>query len=517
MNEKLFCIIALFCWGLSIGQSTNLANKPFKTSYIKLPSQPVLDDSRRTYTTNSKYIFLRGFSKVNSGATLDITLDYQGISAGEYEIQRELIEKKDDNGTITSSYYLYRILVDYNSNATIQISNSLTAEAVEKSFSENNTLRSNTFSTAEEAKKYYYNNNSTIKKRYRSEQWVRIIRRIRNYLNSTYGYIPSESNNETFLIVSSKKHPEYSTHQKAYEELKNIFDRMYYKAPISALFLRAQPIIASFDKIAQNYTSTKRKERKLRHASYSNISKIYYFFDNPGKAREYALKMITNDFNASEGRAWLKKADLLQEKFEINQTSSRHFDIFTEDLTNLTETPFDDETTVEEIEKPEDHIIAYLITAANDTIAAQITKPAITEIGYQVALQVQDENGAVRTTPFDAENSKTLALGNGDIYTTVTFKEATNGKTTPKFVKIIHKSDQISLFLYDNKELILKTPESEIGTSTLSSEFIFDLRKKLVKYAGECVNLAERASKNEFKNTQDSLLQFCKALSACQE
>ncbi len=515
MKKKLFYIVAFFYCCTCLAQSTNIEKKPFKVSYIKLPTQPILEDSRRTYSTNSKFIFLHGFSKVNSGASLDITMDYQGISASEFEIERNLVERKDSDGNVTSSYYVYKVLVDFNSTATIQIVNAITGEAIEKTFSENNTLQSDAFGSAEEAKKYYYDNGNTIKKRYRSEQWVRIIRRIRSYLNETYGYIPFENHNETVQILSSKKHPEYNAHQKAYDELRSIFERMQYKEPIDALALRVKPIIESFDEITQKYTTTKRKERKLRHASYFNLAKIYYFLDNPYKTREYALKMIDNDFNPSEGRSWLSKADQLKEKFEINQTLSRHFDIATEDLTDIELSPFADENTVKEVEKPIDNIIAYLITTANDTIAAQIAKTDISNIGYHVDLQVQDENGAVRTTPFKAEDCKTLALGNGDMYKTIKFEEASNSQNAPKFVKTIHESEKIGLFLFDGKELVIKTPDNEIGTSTLTSDFVFGLGKKLAVYAEDCSGLAERANKNEFKNNQESLLEFCQALSDC--
>ncbi len=515
MKAKLFCVVAVFYCTISKAQSTNLAKKPFKVSHIKLPSNPILDDSRRTYSTNSKFIYLHGFSKVQSGASLDITLDYQGITAGEFEIQKNLIERKDSDGKVTSTYYEYQVVVDYNSRATIQVANTGTAEVTEQNYSENNTLKSRSFSSVEEAKKYYYNNRSNIKKRYRSEQWVRIIRRIRNYLNENYGYIPFENNYETFQILSSKKHPEYGTHQKAYEDLKSIFERMNYKEPIDALLLRAKPIIQSFEEITQKYTATKRKERKLRHASYYNIAKIYYFLDNPDKTRAYALKIIENDFNASEGRSLMNMADRLHERFVVNQLSTRHFDVITEDLTDVNLTPFSEEGDEKEEEKPIEHILAYLITATNDTIATQISKTDISKIGYDVTLQIKDKNGAVRATPFNAGSCKTLALGNGEIYKAIKFGEAANGQSAPKFAKTIHESDKIELFLFNEKELVLKTPDSETGTSTLTPDFIFGLGKKLAVYAKECTNLVERANKNEFKNTQESLLEFCKILSDC--
>jgi len=521
MKEKLICIVILF-FGLSaISQSTNISTKPINVSYIKLPSQPILDDSRRTFSTNSKYIYLHGFSKVNSGASLEIILDYQGIEDSEFEIERNLVENRDDEGQLISSYYTYKIVVDYYSHAAIQVINAVTGETTEQTFKESNTLRSDYYRSAEEAKKYYNHNRLNIKRRYRSEQWTRIIRRIRSYLNSRYGYIPFESGNETVQVLSSKKHPEYGTHLKVYEDLKNIFERMHYKDPIEGIALRAKPIIDTYEKIAEKYSGSKRKEKKLRHASYYNIAKIYYFFDQPEKTRAYALKMIENDFRPSDGRSWLEKSEELEEKFKINQINTRHLNIITEDLTIYDDSPFQEEEEKEKgernkaDEKPAENIIAYLITTANDTIATEISKPDISKIGYEVNLQIKDQNGAIRTTAFKASDCKTLALGNGEMYKSIQFKEASDGQNTLKFAKTLHESSKIELFIYNEKELVLKKPTEENGISTLTSDFIFGLNKKLALYADDCTEVKDRAGKGEFKNNQESLLQFCKNLSDC--
>ncbi len=519
MNKRLLLIITLLCYVFTSAQSTNMERKYFNVSYIKLPSNPILDDSKRTFTTNSKFISLHGFSKVNSGASLDFVLDYQDITASEYEIERNEVEEKDSDGNVVSTYYEYRILVDYTSSASLQIINRITGENIPQEYVESNRLKSRAFSNPDEAKNYYRSNSASLKKRYRSEQWVRIIRRIRSYINETYGYIPYEVANENFQILSSKKHPEYDTHQNTYNELKSIFERMKYTEPIDALILRVKPIIASFEEITKKYTSTKRKERKLRYASYYNIAKIYYFMDQPEKAIEYAQKVIDNDFNPSDGRAIINMAENLKEKFAVNQTSTRHFDIVTEDLTTEVDLSLPEEeennstTSTKEVSE---NIIAYLITTANDTIAAQISTADISKIGYSADLQITDENGAVRTELFKAEDCKTLALGNGEIYKTIAFDEASKSKeSVSKFAKTLHESDKIELFLFNGKELVLKAPDAEKGTSTLTPDFVFGLNKKLASYAKDCSGTVDRVNKSEFKNNEAGLLAFCKALSDC--
>ncbi len=519
MTKNIGLLLAFFCYTLAGAQSTNIGREYFNVSHIKLPSNPILDNSKRTYSTNSKFISLHGFSKVNSGASLDFVLDYQGITEGEYEIEKNLVEEKDSDGKVISSGYEYRIIVDYTSSASLQIINSITGENIPQEYVESNTLTSKAYGSPDGAKKYYRSNSGNIKKRYRSEQWVRIIRRIRSFINETYGYIPYEIGNENFQILGSKKHPEYQTHQKAYEALKSIFERMKYNEPIDALALRLEPIIDSFEEITKKYTNTKRKERKLRYASYYNIAKIYYYLDQPEKAIEYGQKLIDNDYNPSDGRAILNMAENLKEKFAVNQLSTRHFDIITEDLTSEEDLSLPDEedgTKNTSSKEVSENSIAYLITATNDTIASEISSLDISKIGYTVDLQLADENGAVRTTSFNADDCKTLALGNGEIYKVIAFDEASKtGKGISKFVKTLHESNTIELFLFNEKELVLKIPSAEKGVSTLKPDFIFGLNKKLAEFAKECPNTVNRVNKSEFKNNQDGLLSFCKALSDC--
>ncbi len=523
MKKKLSFFIVIFCYAVATAQSTNMDRKYFGVSHIKLPSSPILDDSKRTFSTNSKFISLYGFSKVNSGATLDIILDYQGIVVDDYDIVQHKVEDRDSDGKLIRTRYEYQVVVNYNSRAAIQISNSLTGESNQEHYLENNIFKSGMYRSYENAKKYYVGNGNSIKKRYRSEQWVRLIRRIKSDLNEIYGYVPFEVNNETLLILSSKKHPEYTTHQKLYTEAKTIFERMKYNEPIEGLALRLKPIIGSFEEITTKYTGTKRKERKIRHASYFNIAKMHYYMDNAEETRKYGQKIIDNDFNVSEGRRLIGLADRLNERLAVNQLSSRHFDIITEDLTDIdySNVPEEQEgnfNNQEQDEDPSENIIAYLITSTNDTITAQISSTNINKIGHTAELYVKDSNGGMQLNTFKAEETKTLALANGEIYTTLIFDEISTGTKVsgPKFVKTLHQSDQITLHLFNGKELVLKAPDTDKGVSTLTPDFVFGIHKKLALYAEDCPNLQSRANNNEFKNNQESLLEFCQALSNCE-
>ncbi len=523
MKVKLLSLYIVFCYAITNAQSTNIDRLYVNVSYIKLPSTPILDDSKRTYATNSKFIYINGFSKVTVGGTLDIDLDYHGIEEGGVRIRKNETKVKDDDGNIVGVQYTYQAVSSFSSSAVLFINNRENGSNEQKDYFEENTYESQTFNSSEKALNYYSQNQKILKKRYRSAQWVTLIRRIRGDLNDAYGYVPFEKNNEAFQVLSSKKHPEYAKHQEIYRELQGIFQHMKYNEPVEGLALRLKPIIAHYEEVIKKYSGTKRKDRKIRHASYYNIAKIYYYLDQPDKVNAYGQKIIDNDFSESDGRGFINMADKLQEKFDANQIKTRHFEILTEDLTgvDLSEIPEIAGTNGSGAEAlPSEGMLAYLITTSNDTIKTQISSIDISKISYGVELKMQNDASRAGTTFFEAKDCKTLALGNGDTYKAITFKEESDDNSAiespVKLVKVLFESDKINLYLFNNKELVLKLADQEKGLSTLSSDFVFGIDKQLSKICADCSSVLERTINKEFKNTEESLLAFCKAFSACE-
>ncbi|MBQ0740922.1 hypothetical protein J9332_42275, partial [Aquimarina celericrescens] len=86
--------------------------------------------------------------------------------------------------------------------------------------------------------------------------------------------------------------------------------------------------------------------------------------------KEYANKLIENDYDKGDGKRIITSADKLINLFEVNKTNSRHFEVITEDVSNE---PMITEVVVEaEAEDTSEKSIAFLITAQNDTLQTTV-------------------------------------------------------------------------------------------------------------------------------------------------
>jgi hypothetical protein len=136
--------------------------------------------------------------------------------------------------------------------------------------------------------------------------------------------------NDLFWILDSKKNSEYDGHKKALADMKTLLGEISSEEPLDELKPKLQPIVDYFESVIPKFTDVKKKKhRKMRYASYYNIGRLYYYFDMPDKAIEYANKLIENDYDKSDGKKLIKKSERLKELFEINKLASRHFSVDT--------------------------------------------------------------------------------------------------------------------------------------------------------------------------------------------
>lgn len=526
--KKITILLFLICYSFSYAQSSNLDRENFNVSYVKLPSNPILDDSKRTYSSNTGAITISGFSRLKSNGTIDINYTFNGTEIGEVNINKRKIEKKNKEGKVISTSYKYKVTVPYNSTAIMTVSNAITAESYEKTFSESTVYESSEYDSYNAAQNHYNNNRSTLRNKYKSSHSSNLKSNAKSHLDYTYGYIPYENKYEYFWILSSKNHPEYGKHQEAYQKLKTIFDGMKYDQPIENLNAEVIPIIDYFNDVAARFPGDKRKIRKIRYASYYNIAKIYYYLDQPEKTREYAQKIIDNDYDKGDGESFLSDADKLAEKLKINEIDSRHLAVVTEDLSHL---PTEEENEEEVAEKTIDLDInkAFLITKENDTLAVDIKTSDIPAIAYTLKTVEYDNNGTpIGTRSRNASKCKELVfVDSGARFKNVEFKESSLksgevdagqmllGGATEKLCLVLYESDKINLYKFAGKELVLYPEGAKKGKSTISAAFLLGFKNNLAKMAGDCEKVASKAKNKEYSNDEDGLLKFCKELSDC--
>lgn len=514
MKKIIFLFTLVFFTSFSYSQSTDLDKEYFNYSYVALPSEPIVNAYQRTYSTNDDQISIVGYSRVNSEASIEVDFTFEGTLVDNFEITKKKHEKKDKDGKVTSTRYSYNVSLNYKSIGRVEVLNVLRGKTYRDKFIFYASKSKHGFDTYSKAQHYYDNNRITIRDQYWQKHLKEMQEDVRDYLNSTYGY-PVRASNDYFWILGSKKHPEYSKHHEAFNKTISAFSNMSYLEPTANIEKELQPVIDYFEDVIKRYPGSKRKKRKVRYASYYNLAKLYYYLDNVGKMKEYAQKLIANDYDKSKGKRFLKDADRLQRLMTVNIVRSRHFDILEDDTNNNSQ---EDTEETEEVDDTSNGIVAYLITKANDTIQASISKKAIKKIAYSADLKVNDGTGGYTIKNYKAQFCKTIALTNEDVYQVIEFDEAdisVSNSTPQKFAKVLFESAKISLFLFNEKELVLKFPNDSKGISTSSSAFVFGLNKKLATLATDCTTVLDKTNSKAYKNTVESLVEFCSDFSKC--
>ncbi len=510
-NQLIFILLFAYCLS-GYSQSANLNRETFKVSYVKLPTTPILDDAKRTYSSNSRAIRISGFTKVATNGTIDFNLDFHGTSVGDVEIKKETKEEKDKDGNVTSTKYYYYAVTTFSSKATLTISNLNSGENMSYPYTEKSGYTGSKYSTYSKASKAYNTNRYTIRDSYRAEHRKSIEGKIYSKVNYVYGYVPYESlTSNIFWILATKKHPEYEKHQQAYEALKTIFNEMVYDQPIEPLLKKVKPNVDYFNDVVARYDKDDRKSKKLRYASFYNIAMIYLKLDQPLKAKEYANKLIENDYDKGDGKRIINTADNLINLFETNKTNTRHFEVITEDVSNE---PVVTEVLVEAEEDTSEKSIAFLITAQNDTLQTTVTVNELAKMSV-VANLIGEGN---ERKMFEAQNTKKLVVANGDVYEAVDFQStlANDAATAPKFSKLLVEGEKINLYVHQGTEFLLQPKESTNATSTMSKNFVFGFNKELSSFSETCPALKTRVAAGEFKNTEEGLIKFAQELNSCE-
>jgi len=321
----------------SYAQKVDLDKEYIKIKYTNLPTEPILDAAIRTYsvTANNQEVAdnikIHGFEKMKAEGTINIDIKTEGVIIDNVEINKREIVKKDKKGKVISVKKFYKPVISYHTVGSFSVQNTSG-----KPFTSNQGRKKyhagKEYTSYSSASQYYKNNSEVLKDKFNTQFVLDLKNTINKALNKRYGYAPYVAN-DVFWILDSKKNPEYDGHKKALADMKMLLAKITYEEPIEGLKPELQPIVDYFLSVIPKFTDTKKKHRKMRYASYLSISKLYYYFDMPDKTIEYATKLIENDYDKSDGKKLIKKAEKLKKMFELNKVKSRHFEVVTTDAT----------------------------------------------------------------------------------------------------------------------------------------------------------------------------------------
>ena len=141
-------------------------------------------------------------------------------------------------------------------------------------------------------------------------------------VNSTYGY-RAKSDNEILWILDAKS-DEGKTQIEAIMAVKALFATMKADEPIDDLKSNMQPLIEYFDSLKTKYAEENKPSRKMRYSAYFNLAVIYLMLDQPEKAIVESEKLIENDYDKSDGKAIIEKANKLIASFKAAKTNTTH-------------------------------------------------------------------------------------------------------------------------------------------------------------------------------------------------
>jgi hypothetical protein len=120
------------------------------------------------------------------------------------------------------------------------------------------------------------------------------------------------------------KNEEGKTQSDAIQAVKDFFATMKADEPIDDLKTNMQPLIEYFDSLKTKYAEDNKPSRKMRYSAYYNLAVIYLMLDEPEKSIAESEKLIANDYDKSDGKALIERANKLIVSFKAAKTNTTH-------------------------------------------------------------------------------------------------------------------------------------------------------------------------------------------------
>ncbi|MDJ1505381.1 hypothetical protein [Xanthocytophaga agilis] len=343
--KKTFTKLAvlLFISASVYAQKVDLDRASFSYTYRDLPTNP-LDQTYKTYSSviiatssvKANYsddqfksgIAIEGWRRVENNAHVIITANIDDVIIDASEVKERVDISKDKNGKETGRKYYYWLEMQYSFAANAKVAD-LKGNVIDQKITladrtSKNSFKSDEFGSYEGAANYFNNNKTSLKSRFIREQTNAALANLSRYLGDRYGYVVRKGT-DILWIQDSKKHPEYQTYQDNFKAFKDAMSEMKSDEPVGAIKEKLKGFISYLEEIPTKYAADEKADKKLRYASYYNLAQIYLYLDDPTQTMAYAEKLITNDYDAKDGKTLLKAAQDLQALFEKNKSNSRHF------------------------------------------------------------------------------------------------------------------------------------------------------------------------------------------------
>lgn len=343
---KILYSILLFLFPLTLiaQKKVDLDRFYFTTQYRSLPKMKT-DSTYRTYNVvvegtklmqaflqdvyPEKTIQLEGWRKLPERGHLTIKVNLEDILPESYSIKERIESIKNNRGQVTGTRTLYYQEVVYTFAATAHINDHIGIHIMDMALAnrEHKQLyKSPEFAIRVMAEGYFLLNSLNITSDLYRNCVNRAAHLLNDRINDNFGYREVTVKDQMW-IVGSRKHPQYTAHRQAFQQLSEILFSMSAAKPIDDKREQLKPVIEYFEKIKKTYTSSKKHDRKIRYASYYNLAVLYYYLDDPQMMMKEASGLVLNDFDVRDGKAFEQSAMRLKNLFQQNNINTRHFEI----------------------------------------------------------------------------------------------------------------------------------------------------------------------------------------------
>lgn len=378
MKKTLLFVLFLSFFGAN-AQKVDLDRFYFGVKYQILPKEGVPYE-KRTYSSTVKLggaiqsyvnpaalndqIYIDGWKKVESGGTVQIELNLEDFVEKGATAQIRTEEKKDKDGKLISRKDFHFVLAKYATRGYAKVKGPVTpvvvakpvetpkieaAPAAPNRFLKNAIIKKDSTSASavaaatdgfklnfdgelEYKSPEYDNSSAAMKDFYVNKGAIRdqtlrsfadnSMNRFNSNVNSTYGF-RAKSDNEILWILDAKS-DEGKTQTEAIQAVKTLFATMKADEPIDDLKSNMQPLIEYFDSLKTKYAEDNKPSRKMRYSAYFNLAVIYLMLDQPEKAIAESEKLIENDYDKSDGKIIIEKANKLIASFKAAKTNTTH-------------------------------------------------------------------------------------------------------------------------------------------------------------------------------------------------
>ena len=344
MKKLWFFIITLIIGLTALSQQVELDKFSFSANFRSLPREPQ-DPSYKTYTVFLKCgplmrslnnptelagrINISGWRFIPIDAHLRVSIYMEDVTIESQENNTKIQILKDNAGKDIGKKITSQTEVFYTYSARILITdfkgNLIREDTIVTRQKKNSYLCPITNSEAE-ANAYIRFGNLKLLNELNLLAFTQLAQSLSEDLTYSYGY-PERTINDILLVINSENHPAYEGFKQAWINVSLSMMNMSANEPIDSVRSKLQPTIDYFTQIKNSYVSGDKANRKIRYACHYNLSKIYYYLDEPELASQEASELIINKYGAKDGKILEAMANDLKLKMNQSKMNTRHFHV----------------------------------------------------------------------------------------------------------------------------------------------------------------------------------------------